>query len=64
MEVRNVPETTSFLLSTEAFYSVPEETARVARAIYPEGNIYMNLYDTFSTLFEDEDFIELFSHEG
>lgn len=51
-------------LKPQAAYVVPEETARVAQAIYPKGNIYMNLYDTFGTLFEDKDFIDIFSHEG
>jgi len=45
-------------------YTVPEETARVARAIYPKGNLYMNWYDTFGPLFDDNDFADLFSHEG
>jgi transposase len=43
---------------------VPEETARVARAIFPDGNLYMQWYDTFGTLFEDQDFAVLFSAEG
>jgi transposase len=45
-------------------YSVPEETARVAWEIFPEGNLYMQWYDTFGTLFEDRDFAALFSAEG
>jgi transposase len=51
-------------LKPQAAYVVPGETARVAQAIYPKGNIYMNLYDTFGTLFKDEDFRDLFSYEG
>ena len=45
-------------------YSVPDETARVARAIFPTGNLYMQWYDTFGTLFKDQDFAALFSTEG
>jgi transposase len=45
-------------------YTVPEDTAKVARAIYPQGNLYMKWYDTFGPLFDDEDFADLFSHEG
>ena len=45
-------------------YTVFEDTARVARAIYPQGNLYMNWYDTFGPLFSDNDFADLFSHEG
>jgi transposase len=45
-------------------YCVPDETARVARAIFPNGNLYMQWYDTFGTLFKDRDFVTLFSTEG
>ena len=45
-------------------YCVPEETARVARAIFPDGNLYMQWYDQLGTLFEDRDFVALFSREG
>jgi transposase len=45
-------------------YSVPDETARVAREIFPDGNVYMQWYDHFGTLFEDRDFAALFSAEG
>jgi transposase len=45
-------------------YCVPEETARVAWEIFPNGNLYMQWYETFGTLFEDQDFAALFSAEG
>ncbi len=45
-------------------YCVPEETQRVARAIFPKGNLYMQGYDRLGTLFEDQDFVALFSREG
>jgi transposase len=45
-------------------YRVPEETARVAWEIFPEGNLYMQWYETFGPLFEDRDFAALFSTEG
>lgn len=45
-------------------YRVPEETARVAWEIFPEGHLYMQWYETFGTLFEDRDFAALFSAEG
>lgn len=45
-------------------YPVPEETARVARAIFPKGNLYMQWYDTFGMLFADEDFRALFPLDG
>lgn len=45
-------------------YQVPEETARVARAIFPEGNLIMRLYDELGMLFHDRDFADLFPSEG
>ncbi|MBW4632832.1 MAG: hypothetical protein KME30_13325 [Iphinoe sp. HA4291-MV1] len=30
---------------------VPEETARVARASFPKGNVYMTMYDELGTLY-------------
>src|SRR5438105_5200018 len=43
---------------------VPEETARVARAAFPKGNPYLQLRDTFETLFADAEFADLFSTHG
>jgi transposase len=43
---------------------VPEETARVARAAFPKGHPYLTLRDTLGTIFQDDDFINLYSHEG
>jgi transposase len=43
---------------------VPEETARVARAIFPKGNRYLLLRDTLGTLFTDALFADLFSTRG
>ena len=43
---------------------VPEETARVARAAFPKGNPYLILRDALGTLFQDDDFSDLYAHEG
>jgi transposase len=43
---------------------VPEETTRVARAAFPKGTPYLTLRDTLGTLFQDEDFADLYAHEG
>jgi transposase len=43
---------------------VPEETARVARAIFPKGNRYLLLRDTLGTLFTDTLFVDLFPTRG
>jgi transposase len=39
---------------------VPEDTARVARAAFPHGNLYVTLRDTLGTIFSDADFAALF----
>lgn len=51
-------------LVTQTIGSVPEETARVARAAYPKGNIYLQLRDTLGTIYQDEAFAHLFPHNG
>src|SRR5215469_8358289 len=43
---------------------VPEETARVARAIFPNGNRSLLLRDTLGTLFTDPLFADLFPTRG
>ncbi len=51
-------------LKPESIGSVPEETARVARAAYPKGNIYLQLRDTFGTIYQDEQFVDLYPRQG
>jgi transposase len=51
-------------LKTQAICPVPEETARVARAAYPKGNIYMQMHDVLGSIYTDEDFVNLFPKEG
>lgn len=43
---------------------VPEDTARVARAAFPKGNLYMQIRDVLGTIYDDEDFSELFEVRG
>lgn len=43
---------------------VPEETARVVRAAFPKGNLYMQLRDEIGILFDDTDFADLFPMRG
>lgn len=43
---------------------VPEETARVARAAFPKGHPYLILRDALGTIFQDDDFSDLYAHEG
>jgi transposase len=43
-------------LQANSVITIPEETARVARAAFPRGNPYLRLYDEFGQLFHDSDF--------
>jgi transposase len=47
-------------LKPMAIPPVPPETARVARAAFPKGNIYMKLRERIGTIIHDEDFVALF----
>lgn len=43
---------------------VPEETARIAKLAFPNGNRYLTLRDQVGTFFNDSDFKDLFSVYG
>jgi transposase len=43
---------------------VPEDTARVAKAAFPKGNVYMHMRDVLGSIYHDEDFSELFEVRG
>src|SRR5215472_15261607 len=51
-------------LKPQAVCPVPQDTARVARAAYPKGNIYMQMRDVLGSIYTDEDFADLFPKEG
>jgi transposase len=51
-------------LQPEAIGPIPEETARVARAAFPEGATAMRVRDALGTIYEDEAFADLFSTRG
>ena len=44
--------------------AIPEETARVARAVLPKGNVFLRMRDELGTLYTDEDFRDLFPTRG
>jgi transposase len=46
-------------LRPEPIGEIPIETARVARAAFPEGTVVTRLRDEFGALYEDEDFRQL-----
>jgi len=43
---------------------VPPDTARIARAAFRKGNLYLKLRDELGTLVQDTDFVSLFAKEG
>jgi len=51
-------------LKPELILEVPELTEEVARAAFPKGNPYLTLRDNLGTIFEDEDFIDIFPEHG
>jgi transposase len=52
------------MLRPRAIGAVPEETARVCRAAFPKGNLYLRLADELGTLFSDERFADLYPSHG
>ncbi len=51
-------------LHQQVTYLVPDDTARVARAAFPRGNLYLRLYDALGSIFADQDFAALFPTRG
>jgi transposase len=51
-------------LPPQSEYRVPLETARVAKAVFPDGNIYLTLADSLGAFLADEDFTSLFPTKG
>ncbi len=52
-------------LHPQAVYLVPEETARVAQAAFPKGNnLAMRMRNHLGTIFDDQQFADLFSATG
>lgn len=46
-------------LQPKASYQIPQETSRIAKAVFPHGNIYMQIADAFDIFYEDADFANL-----
>lgn len=51
-------------LKSSVVEAVPFETARIARAAFPKGNLYISMREQFGTLFEDADFVALYPKRG
>jgi len=51
-------------LHPQTQYVVPEETAKVAKAIFPKGNLCITMADYLSSFLCDQDFSTLFPSQG
>jgi transposase len=51
-------------LKPQTIPPIPQQTARVAKAAFRKGNLYLNMRDTFGSLYTDDLFVDLFSTEG
>jgi transposase len=43
---------------------IPEEVARIAHAVFPRGNVFMQMRDTLGAIYTDEAFADLFPAHG
>jgi transposase len=43
---------------------VPEQTASVARRAFPEGSLCIRIFDELGTIFQDQDYADLYSQHG
>src|SRR5262245_10737855 len=43
---------------------IPEETVRVAHAVFPKGNVLMRMRDALGSIYSTPQFASLFSHTG
>jgi len=57
-------EEVTMSLKPEPIGPVPEETARIARAAFPKGNLYLHLRDELGTVYQDDLFADLFPSRG
>ena len=46
------------------YYSLPEETARVARAAFLKGTVYMRMHDEFGAPYDNPSFAPLCASRG
>ncbi len=51
-------------LQPQPILPVPEATAAVARAAFPNGNVYLQLRDELGTVYDDTLFTHLYPRHG
>jgi transposase len=64
VRVRRPADEDAMSLRPASVGPVPEETARVARAAFPRGNIFLRMRDALGALFTDDSFASLFPTRG
>ena len=45
-------------------FTIPSQTAQVAKSAFPDGNLYLSMRDELGTIFSDEQFRQLYSERG
>jgi len=51
-------------LKSEPIGPIPQETAHLAKAVFPEGSTFIKMQDELGTLFQDTMFATLFPKVG
>src|SRR6266487_7109695 len=51
-------------LKPEPIHPIPQETARIAKAAFPKGSLFMRMRDELGILYQDEAFAALFPQDG
>src|SRR5260370_20083912 len=51
-------------LKPQTIPDVPLEMVRVVHAVFPKGNIYIDLRDTLGTIYQDEFFADVYPTRG
>ncbi|VEP12041.1 hypothetical protein H1P_1300001 [Hyella patelloides LEGE 07179] len=52
------------VLHHQTIKPIPSLTKEIAQKAFPKGNLYMTLRDELETIYDDDDFAELYSSEG
>ena len=59
-----LPKEFAMSLHPRTRYDIPAETARVAKACFPQGHPYLRLADALGPIFQDHTFAALFPKRG
>jgi transposase len=51
-------------IKTNEVKEIPEQTKKVAKAVFKKGNIYLKVIEELGMIFSDEEFSEMFSNTG